>query len=94
MIVQVEQWAFGEGEIREVNVPMAIVTLDQVFHYGQNDFQNVPGRYSVSVGDIILLKGERWVIAPIGFTKLTEQAYQEYIKIPRRDRTLSTLLQG
>lgn len=75
MIVEVEMLAFGNGEIREVEVPDGEVTsdvdqmLELVFHYGQNDFQpkNHP---SVSVGDVVRLNNERYAVAGLGFRKV------------------------
>lgn len=75
MIIEVEMLAFGNGEIREVEVPDGEVTsdvdqmLELVFHYGQNDFQpkNHP---SVSVGDVVRLNNERYAVAGLGFRKV------------------------
>jgi hypothetical protein len=57
MIFEVEMNAFMDGKIREVNVPDQelapndhIQNLEKVFYYGQNDFQPVADRCSVSVG--------------------------------------------
>ncbi len=48
--------------------------LDQIFYYGQNDFQPVANHCSVSVGDIIRLEGKRYRVDPVGFTEIPESA--------------------
>lgn len=89
MIIEVEQWAFGNGEIRQVNLPDDTVEpdaghehekdnfLDTVFYFGQKP--NEQGRYSVSVGDIIRLNNEKHLICALGFRQLTEQQYKNFI---------------
>lgn len=75
MKVKVELNMFMPGKIRTVNVPKHKLQgtinqqLDQVFYYGQNDFQpqKLP---SVSAGDIIQFKGDRYLILTLGFKKL------------------------
>lgn len=83
---EVELHAFGEqGQtIRTVDIPLTEVggidcrrdllevtrdILGLIFHYGQNDFQPKPVR-SVSVGDIVRLAGERFVVKGIGWMKV------------------------
>jgi hypothetical protein len=75
MIVEVEMLAFGNGEIRQVDIPDEKVSdnvddmLELAFHYGQNDFQ--PKNYpSVSVGDVVHYNGERYEVDMIGFKKV------------------------
>lgn len=47
--------------------------LDLAFRYGQNDFQPIPNRYSVSVGDIVELPdGSRYKVENIGFSLVKE----------------------
>ena len=60
--------------------------LNLTFYWGQNDFQSkdVP---SVSVGDVIHLKGRYYRVASIGFEPLTVGEYASYKEIPSRDRT-------
>jgi hypothetical protein len=90
MIVEVEMLAFGEpGEIRKVEIPHdnldRITVLDSVFHYGQNDFQpqNHP---SVSAGDVIRYNGEHYLVAGMGFRKLTNDQLARYRSLDQRDR--------
>lgn len=85
MVFEVEMLAFQGGIIREVDVPDEVFyelesvmdVLEKVFHYGQNDFQPVEGRYSVSVGDVIRIDDPRgitrWRVANFGFNKLTRR---------------------
>lgn len=75
MTIEVEMLAFGNGEIRQVDIPDEKVSddvdamLELAFHYGQNDFQpkNHP---SVSVGDVVRYNGERYKVEMIGFKKV------------------------
>lgn len=71
MIVEVEMWAFRDaGKIREVDVPEGMaVTLDNVYHFGQNDFQPRKMR-SVSCGDVIRLNGKRHMVWRFGFKEI------------------------
>ena len=77
MTFEVEMNAFQEGAIREVNVPyeeLAPNDLDQnlekIFYYGQNDFQPVKDRCSVSAGDVIRFNGMRFEVAMFGFEEV------------------------
>lgn len=92
---EVEMLAFDPGRIRRVDVPVEALPdaeeassswpryreaiLDQVFKYGQNDFQPKPFP-SLSVGDVIRAFGGRWVIAPVGFEQA--EAKVELADIP------------
>ena len=85
MIFNVEMLAFGRpGEIREVHVPDSEITEDHftnlqlVFHYGQNDFQNLP-HPSVSVGDVINYNNQKFLVAAIGFKNITGKPYEEHL---------------
>ncbi|MCK9462615.1 MAG: hypothetical protein M0R80_23600 [Proteobacteria bacterium] len=92
MIVKVHMLAFGEpGEIREVEVPdeeRSGSLLDQVFYFGQNDFQ--PQRHpSVSVGDVIEVEDRlvRYhVVAMSGFTPINLEQFNEFKALPQQDR--------
>jgi hypothetical protein len=90
----------GEAVIREVKVPDEELSenvgsnLELIFKYGQNDFQNVPGRCSVSVGDVIEYGHELIVVCGIGFKKLSLQQYRDFIAIPRRERYFSVPVRG
>jgi hypothetical protein len=60
LTIKVHMLAFGDGKIREVDLPSPSESadndalLDLTFMYGQNDFQPKPFP-SVSVGDVIAL---------------------------------------
>lgn len=95
MIFEVEMLAFGEpGEIRRVDVPDEHANqedihnvLEGVFYWGQNDFQ--PQQHpSVSAGDVIRCRGENWLVAGVGFKKLTDEQLTQYRGVERRDRWL------
>lgn len=90
-IVTVEMLAFMEGEQRPVKLPEkptgdVMGTLEKVYYYGQNEVQPIADRCSVSVGDVIHLGAEKYLVCPLGFYKLTEQEYLAHKALPRRDR--------
>ena len=100
MIVEVEMLAFGQpGEVRKVNIPDDVAAveentiLDTVFHYGQNDFQpqNHP---SVSAGDVVRLNGENYLIAGVGFRKLTDEQLDNYRSLDQTHRIHTCLWAG
>ena len=77
MKIEVEMLAFENGKIRVVNVPddewnqclSEASKLEQVFFYGQNDFQ--PQQIcSVSVGDVARLNGKRFLCASVGWQEI------------------------
>jgi hypothetical protein len=73
----VHMLAFGKpGEIRLVAVESPAdgnELLEEVFHYGQNDYQTQP-HPSVSVGYVIELPGpEYWLVRPSGFRRLSDR---------------------
>jgi len=76
------------------NTPYPLITskkkinkiLDLTFRYGQNDFQSKQCP-SVSVGDVIHLKGKYFRVASVGFQPLTVGEYTAYKDTPARDRT-------
>lgn len=86
MKIEVEMWAFCEGKIREVEIPAdkcpesvsESVLLEMVFHFGQNDFQPLPIP-SVSVGDVVLLNGARFLCRMSGWKELNEADYQSHV---------------
>lgn len=105
MIFRVRMIAFhdlenGQVAIREVDVPDEKLTgelehdLGLVYHYGQNDFQPVANRCSVSVADVIEYNGELYAVAPVGFKKLTNEEYELLLKEDRRDRSWHSLIRG
>lgn len=79
-------------ETRSIDIPREEITnvlatednivdriLDLTFKYGQNDFQPVSGRRSVSVGDIIEVEvwEEFWRVDSIGFTKVSKNTMED-----------------
>lgn len=75
MKIKAHLWAFQNGIVRDIEIPDNEIPvggasdaylLDLAFHYGQNDFQPVPERCSVSVNDVIDL-GERGAYRVTGF---------------------------
>jgi hypothetical protein len=94
MIVRVRMLAFREGAIREVQLPDEAYEdeaewLEAVFYFGQNDFQLVKDKPSVSVGDVIEARdGGLYMVVSAGFRKITEEEYQQLLALPQRERTL------
>jgi len=80
MKIQVKLFRFGNGKTRVVEIPSIDGTkneiLEQVFHYGQNMVQPQKGFQSVSVGDVIFIGGERWIVKNFGFGKLDHETYE------------------
>lgn len=96
-IVEVEMLAFGDpGEIRSVGIPPDTEPaniLDEVYHWGQNDFQ--PQQHpSVSMGDVIRHDDGKYIVCSVGFKKLTDEQYADYLKMERRDRHFYSLLRA
>ena len=64
MKVQAFLYAFQNGAVREIDIPDDVIPegaddeilLALAFKYGQNDFQPVRGRCSVSVNDVVELR--------------------------------------
>ena len=85
--------AFMDGVTRVVNIPDENETKDNeailgaVFYYGQNEFQEVANCCSVSVGDVVNLRGKRWLVLPFGFSEMMDKEWEEYCSIPRLDRS-------
>jgi hypothetical protein len=83
--------AFSFGEMRQVEVPDSVLngnlenTLECVFHYGQNDHQNQPYP-SVTAGDVVHINNETYMIAGVGFKKITENQLNQYRSLDRVDR--------
>jgi hypothetical protein len=75
MIFKVEQH-WEPGMERLVHVPNEEVTssheklLELIFYYGQNDFQPVKNRPSLSVGDIVHIEDCRYRCEPVGWKLL------------------------
>ena len=100
MIFNVQLLAFMEGDVRPVIVPNDEVPikqdsehiaylLERIFYWGQNDFQAVPGRCSVSVGDVAEVYGKFYIVRDIGWAEISAADLELYKQIPRRDRTFS-----
>jgi len=85
MIVKAYQTAFHRGDgpvkVRPIYIPDEEVPpcepggteklLERAFFYGQNDFQPVPGFYSVSTGDVVELNnGQRFRVLGAGWKEL------------------------
>jgi hypothetical protein len=75
---EVELNMFCQGAIRIVRVPKHeignvsyIEDLNAIWYWGQNDHQ--PQRIpSISMGDVIRLRGERYLILAAGYRRLKE----------------------
>jgi hypothetical protein len=96
MIVPVELWAFREGEVREVDIKLTKehwdtepveAVLEEVFYWGQNDHQPKE-QPSVSVGDIAVLNGKRYICQSMGWRGISEEEYQDYIQLACLERAL------
>lgn len=100
--------AFGkDNEVRGVEVPderleghiniaddlNVAVVLDLVYHYGQNDFQPQKNP-SVSMADVIVYNDERYLVCGFGFRKLTQIEFDEFLKLPRVERSMSDLVRN
>ncbi len=92
MIVNVFMLAFqSEVAVRSVEIPDGQKKsighlLEDVFHYGQNDIQNVPNICSVSAGDVIVYNDKLYYICSGGFASMTLQDFSEYVKLSRMER--------
>lgn len=91
MKIEVELNMFQHGDIRIVTVPdetlngELIHDLNQVFYWGQNDFQNDLKHCSVSAGDVIRwTDGKRYLITFSGFEETTEKGTIETIQLLRK----------
>lgn len=96
----VEMLVFGRpNEIRTVDVPDNLLTdntendLELVFQYGQNDFQKT-NQPSVSIGDVINYKNQKFVVAGIGFKLMSEQEYEQYLTLSQIDRHMLSYRYG
>lgn len=67
---------FGEDEKVEDLSDETILAL--VFKWGQNDLQqkHMP---SVSVGDVVELRGKYWMVMSVGWRELTKKEFDELI---------------
>lgn len=84
--VQVQQFKFNDGQYRNVELPLSCineninVTLEYVFHYGQNDFQRQDSP-SVSVGDVINLDSKYYVVQGRGFKQIKSEEYEKLKRV-------------
>jgi hypothetical protein len=89
-----------DSPVRIVNVPDYENSselgglLDEIFHWGQNDFQSRP-LPSVSVGDVICLgntpcqlprPNKYFMVASVGFIELTEEEVNTLVETPLNRR--------
>ena len=78
MKVKVKLFRFGNGKTRFVEIDSIDGTknevLERVFMNGQNDFQsqNLP---SVSMGDVIFINNEKYIVKDFGFEKISDDFY-------------------
>lgn len=78
--------------IRKVKVDSSQLTesifqnLDKIFVEGQNDFNPVKNCCSVSTGDVIEYDQKLYCITSGGFVEITEEEFNEFMKIERRYR--------
>jgi len=89
MKFNVHMTAFMNGEIREVNVPDENLgedihsDLEEIFKFGQNDFQPIKDRCSVSAGDVIDYNGQLYLILMAGFRKISAKQFEHYKSVDR-----------
>lgn len=94
--IEVEMFAFRQGEVRNVAVPYETVkgdlakVLGETFSWGQNEMQPT-FHPSVSMGDVIRYNGERYLIVACGFRLLNEMEYRDYIAMSQEDRLMESL---
>ena len=84
-----EMLAFGElGKAQIVEVPDvelagdSLCQLETIFQC----MQAAPGRTPISVGDVIHLGGNRYLVAGVGFRQLPEAEYLHYLAMPMVER--------
>ena len=66
--------------------------LDAVFMYGQTDFQPIEMTCTVSVGDVIELDGDLFIVMDLGFKELTREDLEEYRNIDQDTRYWSKFI--
>ncbi len=95
MIIPVHMFAFmaNRDTIREVAIPVygellemidrdkeaLNEVLENVFKYGQNDFQEQDDKPSVSVGDVIQLKDRYFMVRGVGFKEISKEVFDSLI---------------
>lgn len=71
--------------VRFVDVPReelsdsTLLNLEAIFANGQNDWQPVEGKPSVSVGDVIEFEEKFYIVKPIDFSEITTDQFNEYV---------------
>ena len=84
--------AFMNGEIREVDVPDNDLggnvhnELERIFYWGQNDFQSVFDRCSVSAGDVIDYNGTLYLVLMADFCKISTEQFEHYKSVDHHAR--------
>lgn len=86
MLIKTELIQFQDGKIRMVNCPSDAPSLDEIYHYGQNDIQPQIMTCSLSAGDLIHLNNKIYLIANHGFKELDNFAANEYRKMEFGER--------
>ena len=96
MLVKIEMLAFLTSKrFRLVGIPLPaeeakktplLKVLELVFKYGQNHIQSRTDCYSTSVGDVIDLFGEYYVVAGCGFKQISSKELREYKKLKVEER--------
>jgi hypothetical protein len=88
---QVRMTAYDSPRIRTVHIPDDELTgatehdLELIFRYGQNDFQP-QNCYSVSVGDVVELGDQLYMVKAMGYKLITQEEYDEYLALDERKR--------
>ena len=55
--------------------------LEQIFYYGQNDFQPSKRHRSVSVGDVIRIFGNLYRVDDFGFSEISQKELNDRIQL-------------
>jgi hypothetical protein len=100
MIVKVELLAHGllPGQIRWVYLPeyTGFESLDEllemIYTMGQNDVQPIQGCPSVSMADVIHLRGKRYIVCATGFREIGKDECDRLSSLPQRDRRNDPIL--
>jgi hypothetical protein len=95
MIYKVHMLAFMDGEIREVVISDDFLPchtkelLELIYRFGQNDFQPVENRCSVSIGDVAEIDGKFHICKSLGWEEISDTDLDQYRKIDAFKRTFS-----
>lgn len=83
----------AERPTRVIELPIGVAggldmdAVELAYQYGQNDFQSRPVR-SVSVGDVLDMAGQFYLVMPCGFRLLSADEFAEYRATPADERRL------